>query len=283
MGVRAALVTIAVLGAGCGRLAFDARGGADDDVDIDAGHDAATDAPTQVRPGDDPCLRNIVASDPVVITGKTYRWTSFSGNRQPVADVTVTAMPNFVDDPIAQTRSDAQGDYTLVIPTGGAPTGLVIDYTPDDGAFMETTVTFDYLVESDLTGPYLNYYNLGDGALWQTSAMTSVYSEYGVTYDNGLGTIAISVRDCNNAPVAGATVMTDPPSSIGYQDDDGLAAPAGTTETQPVFGHAIAMRAAPGPTTVSATHPTRMISTEQLVVDAGDNSMVVVLRASDPM
>lgn len=248
---------VLVVFAGCGRLAFEP-------TSADA---APPDATARVCP-------EAPVDDPVVITGTTFSYEGFDGVRMPYDNVTVRALSP-ANAVLATASSD--GDYQLVVPTGGAPTPARLEYARP--GYYTTTVTLDAPLARSITAPTGISWRPGDGPIWSTGSVGSVYSTAGATRDIALGSMDVIVLDCADVPVEGATVTASPPPAVTFYQADSGTGPDSATGAR--YGRAVLLGAPPGPTRVTATHPTRAILGAELVVEAGTHVAIVVLRASD--
>jgi hypothetical protein len=217
-------VLSALIVAGCGRLDFA----------------EVRDAPPVVPFA---CPANTTST--VAITGRTFRYTNFTNQVAALDGVTVEALDR--DGAVAaMTTSDGAGNYTLTFAPGD------VHFRYARATYEPSIVYSDMIVDRDLAAMAQPLFALGDGPLWQTGAINSVYGSAGVARDTTKGTLNIGLRDCDGNALEGVTVTLDPPPGAStYQADDGTPDPTLTATIGP-FAHYIALNAAPGPTRVIA-------------------------------
>lgn len=206
----------------------------------------------------------------------TFEYTAFDGERNGVR-ANVLVRRSFAEVPFAMTTSDPTTGYGLTVGTGGVPTPLVIDYTQT--GYYRTQVALDPSW-GDVVGPGRPEWHPGDAPMWTAAGMSTVYFAGEIPQDFSKGTVAVDIRDCAGAPVDGVTVTLSPPAEhMMYQGFDG--APSADTETALPWGHVAALNAPVGAVHVSATHETRTIVPQDVVVTADQNVLIVLLRAID--
>lgn len=168
--------------------------------------------------------------------------------------------------------SGADGSYQIDLPIDGHPQPTSFTYARGDR--FTTYVTTDEPLTGDVIGTNnMMFYVFGDGAMWSTGGMTTVYGSLGATRDVMQGTIVVQVRDCSEAPLAGAMVAFDPaPPSIGYSDH---GAPGDPGETQSGIGTALALNAPLGATRITVTAPGYAFVPVEIDVRTGNATMVV--------
>ena len=201
----------------------------------------------------------------VMLKGKTTE-TGLSGE-SPVGQVALAVYKSSDETtPIAMGTSDAQGNYTLNVPTGGVPL---------DGYIKATKASFldIYLyppaawVADDMDGG-INMMSPGNRDLLDNFANGD--------QTDALGMIGLAVYDANGMPVAGATVSSSPASgATRYMGGSGLPdanatmtssegvaflfnAPASVTVTATKSGmtfHPHVVKARPGSFTTTSVAP----------------------------
>jgi hypothetical protein len=250
--------------AACGRVGFDAR--AIDDID------AAPDA-FQLA-----CSVKPATSQMLDVSGQTFEYTSFNNTTQPVGNVPVTLRADGMT--IGTTTSGTDGAYQITYATGGVSRPLVIEYAPV--GYFTTTVFTDSVVDMNIAGANMARWQLGDAPVWSQSAMVSVYTAANETLDGERGTLNVAVRDCAGNGIENVTVQIDPPplGRLAYQDVDGTPSPTRTKTIGP-YNHALAYRAQPGRTTITASTDGRTFATTIVDVRAGNHNTLAIVRATN--
>jgi hypothetical protein len=244
--------------AGCGRLGFSDRMAAPDAA-VDARRDAVD---ARVVPL---CPLNVSVPDPITVTGETFEYTGFNNTTTPTPSVTVTAY--VAGSVVATTVSDAQGMYSMAIPTSGTQQLVEIDYAPS--GYWITQVLPNRAVDGAVTGPNTMFWRLGDGPVWADGQMGSVYGSAALSYDLAKGTLEIAARDCAGTPLAGVVFTVTPaPEKLIYLNSGG-GPDTSLTATDAMYGHAVGFNAVPGPTHITATKDGVDIYTIDLDVPAG--------------
>jgi hypothetical protein len=258
-------VAIVLVLAGCGRIGFDERSGSDG-----GGSSGGDGGGSSVN-----CVPRTSAPDPIVITGTTFRYTSYDNSmRVAIASTNLTAIDRASGDPLGFTTSGAGGFYTLLVATGGVPVSLQLSYSATN--YYESMLTIDRAVDRDVAGAGLPVWTIGDGPLWNAASMTAIYMLAGVA--PGGATINVAVRDCAGNPLEGATIdIQPPPEKLMYQASDGM--PVNGTETVSPFAHALAFNAQTGNSTITVTKPG--LTFQPLIVDVppGTINTLVVIHA----
>ncbi len=254
----------AALLTGCGRFAFDEQ-----TVDGALGNDA-----TDTAAGVDECLPG-TAPSPLTISGQTFRYVSFDNTTAPVDGVTVSE--TFATN-TQQHLSDANGDYSFGITTGGNPGAFTMDLSRAN--FFSTHISTDVLIGGDQKGERGMIWKLGDAPIWDQGAMTQIYSNAGVSHSLGLGTLNVAVRDCQGASLTGVVVtLTPPPDSTGklfYIAVDGTAGNQSATALP--FTQALALGVPPGPVTIHASGGGKTFIDQTVMVLAGTNTSFAVIH-----
>lgn len=141
------------------------------------------------------------------------------------------------------TTTDAQGNYSLVVPTNGKPVDGFVKATKsgymDTYLYAPAPLTADFSMASiNMLTP--NTFGLLSGTLCGVSQAT-------------MGTIAVEVIDTNNATVAGAMVSSSPAASKYCYDAGSPSYPNKSATMTDSDGVAIMFNVTAGPVTVSAT------------------------------
>ncbi len=115
------------------------------------------------------------------------------------------------------TTSDASGNYTLTLATGGVPIDGYVQVR--DSGYIDT---YGY-------PPLPLSANASESVLLITTGdLTALSGFTGVTQTAGKGAIAVVVADCNGTPIAGATVSTNPAGTVRY-NSGGLPSSSATS------------------------------------------------------
>jgi hypothetical protein len=233
-------ILIAILGlAACGSSsskAVDAPNGSGSDannplIDAPPPIDAAIDAPPA------PAMITIsgTASAPSVM-GTTV-----------VAGVTVGAYRSSNDTtPVKTATTDAQGNFTMTITTGGVALDGYLKGTKT--GYADTYLYPEAPIAADFAGVPLNMLTSGNNGTFQLLSTIAQGNQM-----TGNGVIALEVLDAPlpaGNPVAGATVTTNPAASVYRYDNNGLpSAQATSTSTD---GRAFGFNEAVGAHSVTA-------------------------------
>ena len=161
---------------------------------------------------------------PAMITvSGTATERQLDGSSAPAEGVAVGAFKSTDEStPVVTTTSDAQGNYSLVIPTGGAPVDGYIKGTK--AGDRDTYLYAPSPLVADFNGASINLlsdfiYSTGLVALCQAG-----------TLDPAKGIIAVIVQDAAGTPVAGATVAAEPAATKTCYTD-GTSPTGSKTET----------------------------------------------------
>jgi len=149
----------------------------------------------------------------ITVTGQATE-RQLDGSSTPTADVTVAAFKNTDEaTPVVMTTTDAQGNYTLMIPTGGVPVDGFIKGTKTGD--VDTYLYAPAPLVADFAGGSINLlsdflYGTGLPAVCQAGAS-----------DPAKGVIAVIVQDAAAMPVADATVAADPAATKSCYTNNG--------------------------------------------------------------
>jgi hypothetical protein len=242
--------------AGCGRLAFDPV----------AGDGALGDSQTSFT-----CPTGPVP-DPLTISGKAFRYTSFTNGMTPIdsADVRVYSMGM----PVGAATTLPDGSYTIDVMTSGTAMPTYLTYSKS--TYLLTRVFLDGLLDRDLVAGMGGLWSPGDGPLWDDTQMNMIYGTSMVVRATGAGAINVGVRDCANNPIPGVKVIFDPPpGDIRYQDDAGLPSTL-LSETGSAFGHVIALNPVAASTHVTAMKDGYRFSEATFTVSPTTNNLLLI-------
>lgn len=261
-------IVVLIALAGCGRVGFDHEQTGSNE------RDAAVDATADTAAVIAPCPAT-TAPDPLTMSGQTFEYSGFNNQ--------TTAVPGVVVDValadgtfITSTTSDADGMYSVAIPTGGVPRKLRVDYAPI--GYWKTSLQPDVAIATNITGPNMTRWRFGDGPVWGDGQMGSVYGSAGLTRDNAKGTLNIAVRTCTDEIVEGVSITVTPtPDYFGYIDAGGFPSTAITSTVAP-YTSATAMNAQPGLTRIQATHAGLTFLDVMVDVKPGSNVTYPVLH-----
>ena len=197
------------------------------------------DSPSNPNTGAYACLGQplpTTAPSTVTVSG-----TVTQGVIGPVASsgATVTAYRTGNAAPLATTTTAANGTFTLTIGTGG---------TPIDG-YLQISKT-GYITTYAYPPAPLAANATESGILVTTSEFGTLSNVASVTQDPAKGFIAVVVEDCNGAPIAGATITTNPAAGTIRYNSGGF--PSSSATSTAVDGIAYAFNVTAGDVIVSA-------------------------------
>lgn len=152
-------------------------------------------------------------SAPAMIT-VTGTVTARSTSSMPLEGVMLGAYRNSDEStPLATATSDAQGNYTLVIPTGGQALDGYIKGTL--ATYLDSYLYPPYVVAADFDGASINMITSGTLDLLANTLC-------GADQVNTTGVIAVIVADAAEVAVAGAAVASTPAASKVCYNQDGF-------------------------------------------------------------
>ena len=192
------------------------------DASVDAAIDAAVDAalPDARQPALG-CINDpdpTTADDPITLDGSANAVGLNGATPVPGATLDVLLRNDPNGTPLTSGVTDANGTATLTVATGGVPISSFVRVTPAD-TYLTTELFAPAVQAASQPAP---------GVLLDTTTVSLLGIGAGQTQQaaNGLGIVL--VLDCDQLPVAGATV-TPPTGTVVYaasngQPDPGLAA-----------------------------------------------------------
>lgn len=184
------------------------------------------------------------APDPVTISGTVQ--VAVTG--QPVAGASVTLFEAGLSLPPMTVGAD--GKYSFQVRTGGVPANVHLQVT--NNAFLTTVFYPAEAITKDI---------VIDPLMFTSEIATDVTSHMGImNLDPAKVLLLITVVDCNETPVAGATVTASPLGDpIHYFVDNPSPSPdPNATRTDKATGSAVAANVLPQVITVGATMPSPM-------------------------
>ncbi len=175
--------------------------------------------------GDDGGGMTMTAPEMITITGTA---TARSGTSTSMAaGVMITAYRNGSDAVVAMTTTDASGNYSLVIETGGQALDGYLKGTL--ATYMDSYLYPPAIVDADLDGASMNMITPGTLDLLANTLCAA-------NQTTATGTVAVIILDAAEMPVAGAVAASSPAAtkvcynSGGFPsrnatmtDDDGVA------------------------------------------------------------
>jgi len=141
---------------------------------------------------------------------------------------------------LAGDTTNTPGQYSLPIPTGGTPVNGYLAIS-DSGHHIDTYAYPAVPLAADVTENVL---------MVSRSEFSFLAAAAGITPVAGDGFIGVVVRNCQGAPVAGATVTSMPAGAVRYNAGGG---PSSTATATAADGVAYIANVAPGNVTVQAT------------------------------
>ena len=151
-----------------------------------------TAVPFDVSCAGDPLPPN--ASDPVLLTGTVVN----GGTLMPLSGVQVVVHGRSDGTPLASVTSQADGSFSVAVPTGGTPRAVYVRFT--SSGLISTRVYFaDLLTESTVVDL---------ARMIGQAGLDALYTSGGVTEDPARGTVVLYVRDCAGLPPTAETTMT---------------------------------------------------------------------------
>lgn len=177
------------------------------------------------------------ASEPVVLGGVVS--TTGSGGTTNVASATVSAFRTGNSTALVSGTSTASGAYSLSIPTGNLPV---------DGYLAATKASYldTYVYPSE---PAAKDGNL-DVSMLTSSTFGFLQTFAGVSQNAAKGVVIVQVVDCNDAPIAGATVSSTPGGTVRYLSGGTPSSSATSTDAD---GVAFIFNVGPGDVAIAAS------------------------------
>jgi hypothetical protein len=204
---------------------------------------------------------------PAMITVSGTATQQGAGSSMPAQGVAVAAFKNSDENtPVAMTTTDAMGNYTLTIMTGGKPLDGFVKATKTGNA--DTYLYPPAPLVADFTNASINEL---DTNLFMTVAQTIGRGQA------GQGMIALEVFDTTMMPVAGVAVTSTPAAAhTGYTGGAPLNLPDITLMATIADGRAFLFGLAPGAVMVSATKTGATFKSHSLNVHADAFTTTVI-------
>ncbi len=221
------------------------------------------------------CGQGVTAPDPVTISGVTFEYSDFVNDKRVVTNTVVTATSP-TGDVLAMTTSDANGNYALSIATGGVAIPLSLTFQPF--MYFTTTEILDAPLDRDTVGLDLIVWSAGDGPVWSSSAMGSVYSTSSVTLDPTKSTLTVTTTDCAGNALEGVAITVDPmPDELDYLGPNGLPDLAAIGTIGP-NSQMVGFDAQPGTTHITASKSGYVFADQTVEIPAGDVVTMIEMR-----
>jgi hypothetical protein len=157
------------------------------------------------------------AADPIAVTGTVSR----AGlPTRPLSGASVQVFRRSGGAVLASATSAGNGTYTLSVATGGDPLDTYV--RASSGTLFKTELYAASVVVADTSG--------SDFILTDATTLGFLTGLVDVTQEASLGAVTVRVADCDNNPVAGATITGFGGTRVFYAGDDGRPS-ADPTET----------------------------------------------------
>ena len=126
----------------------------------------------------------------------------------PIGGVSLTLLNNALADIDGPTQSAADGGFQLTLPLGGAPF---------EREYVKAEVTGYVTSFAANPRPITNDFSFPYGLVSVANANRVAQATTGAAQlPPGTGTVFVTVRDCNDQPVSGATITTDSGKRVFY-------------------------------------------------------------------
>lgn len=148
------------------------------------------------------------AANPIAVTGTVSR----AGlPTRPLSGASVEVFRRSGGAALASTTSAGNGTYTLSVATGGDPLDTYV--RASSGTLLKTELYAASVVVTDTPG--------SDFILTDASTLGFLTGLVDVDQEASLGAVTVRVADCDNNPVAGATITGFGGTRVFYAGDDG--------------------------------------------------------------
>ena len=180
----------------------------------------------------------------------------------PLAGVAISLKNRADDSTLAMTTSDAQGKYSMTVPTNGH----VVD------AYILATKSGYVDAAAFPAAPFAADDSSADSNLVTTSNFNLLTLYTGQQASNGI--VIAEILDASGMPVAGATVASTPASgSYLYSDDNGVPASKPSTNTD---GTSFLVNVPVGSVAISATKSGNHFKTHSVTAKANTFTSTVI-------
>lgn len=180
----------------------------------------------------------------------------------PLADAAIALKNRADDSTLAMTTSDAQGKYSMTVPTNGH----VVD------AYILATKSGYVDAASFPASPFAADDPGADSNLVTTSNFNLLTLYTGQQASNGI--VIAEILDASGMPVTGATVASTPASgSYLYSDNNGIPASKPSTNTD---GTSFLVNVPVGPVSISATKTGNHFKTHSVTAKANTFTSTVI-------
>jgi hypothetical protein len=194
--------------------------------------------------------------------------TSLStGGSQPIANVTLNGYVAGQVAPIVTLSTDANGNYSVGVPSGGVPIdGHIVASLP---SYLTANIFPSRPFDSDTTVAV---------EMITSQTMTLAAQVANVTITGNAAQVAVFVVDCNNTPLAGATVqVTTPQGATGTVRYFSGGLPNQTATTTDASGTALVFNTSGGALTIHATVPQGMLRAHAFTAPNGNADWTEVI------
>jgi hypothetical protein len=189
------------------------------------------------------------------------------GQQQPVQGATVAAYASSDDTTaLATTTTDAQGQFSLTVDTGGAPLAGYLKATAN--SYADSYIYPPAAIAADTTDVAV--------LLVTPTTYNSLYTFTQVSQQQGTGVVALVVMDTAQAPVAGATATSTPAATYKYNNAQGF--PSSSAMSTAADGAAYVLNAPAGAITVGAAKQNATFASHDVKAWAGALTTTLVLQ-----
>ena len=182
-----------------------------------------------------------------------------------LANVSLGAYMEGGSTPVATATTDAQGNFTMTIPTGGTALQGYVKATLS--TYIDSYLYPPTPVGADMTGVTVFMVTSGTVDLLSSNFCKN-------TQDTAKGLIAVEVLDASMAKVQGAMVASQP-MAAKYCYNSG-SFPSSTASTTDVDGIGYMLNVAPGTVTVSATKSGSTFKSHAVNARAGALTLTII-------
>jgi hypothetical protein len=203
------------------------------------------------------------APDPLTLDGALFD-VSETNEITPLVDVTLELRSRADDDLIDTATTDANGDFSFELVTGGEPVDAYFYADTDEHRPMRAYPPYAL---ADTEGMLLFLVTDDVVATW--------YEQAGATEQANTGTVVAYATDCQRDGLPGATIELDQATDVIYYDDDPQQWDPTLTAT--VNGYALGINATPGPLAITPTIGDTPLPTDTANAVAGELTLTVTM------